>query len=481
LNVDALVNLYTSGKYDSVVRFSADLPADGRSHERAFRVAGLSLIRLGRYAEARRKIETAMALCPRTAVIRSWLPREMLQSLLADAPDFGWATYQLAIVAFENREFDAAVTLASALADDDAAPIRSAAVELLCELHRRRLPRRDAVGEIARTLDRASAHVGAPTAALFRGIIAYESDDLDGAEAAFAVVAADTTTGLADRIKAAQGAATFRTRLHNPSAAQALYFGRRTRQSMEDLAEVRGDDRVVVLCAADGRYFALFAQSFVASVLHRCGDTIIHVHIVNPTPESAATLEGIRRQVTWARISTSTEIVDFAAPRPYYATARFLIAPEILAAYRLPVISADIDAVFVKSPRAGLDQLAGADVGVKFNPVDRLEYPWTKVFATYAYFAPFAGAFEYLSEVGRYFWDNYDPSGKKGCWWIDQNALLYAAVAAKAGRVRVRDLGRTAVDKIVEANQPMEQKQEFIRRVSARYPLQDLQKRRAVS
>jgi len=483
LNVDALVTLYVDGKYDTVVKISDELPADNKGHERAFRVAGLSLIRLGRYEEARRKIETAMALAPQTSTIRSWLPPEMLQSFLADAPGFGWATYQLAILAFENRDFASAVKLASTLVDDKATsdPIRSAAVEMICDLHRRQLPCWEAVREIGQLLDRAGAHVAAPTAALFRGIIAYANDDPDGAEAAFSVVAADTTTGLADRMKAAQGATTFHTRLQNPLSAHKRYVDWRQRQSITDLVEPARGDRFIILCAADGRYFALFAQSFIASALHRCGDTIIHMHIVNPTAESAATLQAIRRQIPWARISTSTEVVDFSAPRPYYATARFLIAPEVLAAYKLPLVSADIDAVFVKSPLGGLHQLANADVGVKFNPLDRLEYPWTKVFATYAYFAPFAGAFEYLFNVGKYFWDTYDPSGKKNCWWIDQNALLYSCTRAKPGRVRVRDLGSTAVDKIVEANQPMEQKQDFIKRVSARYPLQDLQKHRAAS
>lgn len=483
MNVDALVSLYVSGKYDAVIQVSEELATDNKGHERAFRVAGLSLIRLGRYEEARRKIETAMVLSPQTSTVRSWLPQELLQSLLTDAPDFGWAMYQLAILAFDNRDFASAMKLASTLVDDDETPtpLRSAAVELLCELQRRQMPGREAIREIERILDRTATQVAAPTAALFRGVIAYEKGDVADAEAAFSIVAADATTGVTDRIKAAQGVATFRTGLRNPSAAHKLFFDWRRRQSITDLAEPTRDDRFVLLCAADGRYFAMFAQSFVASALHRCGDAIIHMHIINPTAESAAALQAIRREIPWARISTSTETVNFTAPRPYYAMARFLIAPEVLAAYKLPLIATDIDVVFVKSPLAGVRELANADVGIKLNPLDRLEYPWIKVLSTCAYFTPFAGAFDYLSEVGRYFWDSFDPTGKKNCWWINHNALLYARARAAQGRVRIRDLAGTAIDKIVEVNQPTEQKQDFIKRVSARYPLQDLQKRRAAS
>ena len=483
MNVDALVSLYVSGKYDAVIKVSDELATDNKGHERAFRVAGLSLIRLGRYGEARRKIETAMALSPQTSTVRSWLPKELLQSLLADAPDFGWAMYQLAILAFENRDFASAMNLASTLVDDDETPppLRSAAAELLCELYRRQMPAGDAMKAITRILDRHAAHVAAPTAALFRGIMAYANGDSDSAESAFSAAAAEAGGGVGQRIRAAQGITTFRTRLQNPSAAHEAFFDWRRRQSIVDRAEPTRDDRFVLLCAADGRHVAMFAQSFVGSALHRCGDTIIHMHIVNPTAQSAAALQAIRRQVPWARISTSTETVDFAEQRPYGAMARWLIAPEVLAAYNLPLVATDIDVVFVKSPLAGVRQLGNSDVGIKFNPSDRLEYPWTRILATFAYVAPFAGAFEFLSEASKFFWDNHDPTGKKDCWWINHNALLYAYARMTLGRVRIRDLAGTVIDKIVDVNDPAEPKQDFIKRVSARYPLQDLQKRRAAS
>ncbi len=483
MNVDALVALYASGKYESIAKISGDLPAGERSHERAFRVAGLSLVRLGRYAEARQHIETAMVMCPRTSTVRSWLPKEVLQSFQEHAPEFAWTTYQLAAVALENRDVDAVASLGWSLVDDEAAPgeIRSAAVELICEAYRRQLPREAAAAEIERTLDRAAASVRAPAAALFRGVVAYGNGDIVDAEAAFAAVGADTATGLCDRIPAAQGAATFRARLRDPSAAHQRYFDARARQAMVGPVDIGADDRFVVLCAAEGGDVALHAQTLIASALHRCGDTVVHVHTINPTPASAATLDGIRHQVPWARISTSVEKVDPGTPQPRGAMARFLVAPLVLGAYKLPVLPIEITAVVARSPRAALRQLAGVDIAVKTNLQERLEYPWTAFGAAAAYFAPFAAAFEHLAEMGKCFWDSCGPSGGQSGRWIDRNALAYATAVMRGRRVRIGELGRSDFDRMTEAARPGERKQDFIGRMSARYPLADLRNRRAAT
>ncbi|TXL69899.1 hypothetical protein FHP25_36935 [Vineibacter terrae] len=481
MNVDALVALYASGKYESIAKISGDLSAGERSHERAFRVAGLSLVRLGRYAEARQHIETAMAMCPRTSTVRSWLPKDVLQSFQAHAPEFAWTTYQLAAVALENRDVAAVTSLGWALVDDEAVPgeIRSAAVELICEACRRQLSREAAAAGIERTLDRAATSVRAPAAALFRGLVAYGKGDIADAEAAFATVGADVATGLCDRIPAAQGAATFRARLRDPSAAHQRYFDARAQQAMVRLVDIGTDDRFVILCAADGHDVALHAQTLIASALHRCGDTVVHVHTINPTPASAAALDGIRHQVPWARISSSVEAVNIGMPQPYGAMARFLVAPLVLGAYKLPVVPIQIDTVVAGSPRAALRQLAGVDLAINTNLQDRLEYPWTAFGAAPAYFTPFAAAFEHLAEMGKCFWDSDGLSGGQSWRWIDRNALAYATDVMRGRRARIGELGRNGIDRMTEAALPGERKQDFIGRMSARYPLADLRNRRA--
>ncbi|TWT12610.1 lipopolysaccharide assembly protein LapB [Reyranella sp. CPCC 100927] len=481
MNVDTLAGLYMSGQYDAVVRNADTVLSTGKNGERAHRLTGLALARLGRYGEARRNIEAAMSLTPRNATITSWLPADMLHSFLSATPDFSWVSYQLAITAFNKGQLDEAVTRATTLVQDAEAPqpIRSAAVELLCEFHRRRLPLKDAVEAIEQALDQATAFIEIPAAGLFRGAIAYERGDLDIAEASLSVVAGEASAGLVERVKPAEGAATFRAHLQRPSGALQLYFRWRGRQSVVDPVKPTIHDRLVILCAAEGRDVAVLASSFMASVLHHCGDVIVHLHIVNPTDESTAVLADLRTQVPWLRVSTSSEAFAFSAPQPYYAAVRYLIAPEILALYKLPVVVVGIDSVFVKSPSAGLAALAGTDIALMRSPRDRLEYPWTKIATRCAYFAPFAGAFSYLADVGRFFWDVYDPAGKKNCTWIDRNALQYAAAASESGRIRIGDLGRASLDKTIETRSAMEQKQDFGKRMNARYPLSGLQKRRA--
>ena len=469
MDIEALFTLYARGDYDTVVARAKELTAAKTANERVVRLAGLALIRLGRYAEAIQAIERAAALQPPKSTVRSWLPREMLQAVLSAAPTFAWARYQLALIAFEERDFDRTVNLASALAQDGGVPppIRSAAPELLCEVARCRLHREHAIKEIAQFLDRSMSQIATPAAQLFRGLVAFETGALDDAVDAFA---ADTSEDLASRITAARRVASFRARLGNLPAARDRYFRQRSGLSIEVPVQPQPDDRAVILSAADGRYFSRFAPRFVASALDRCGDAPIHMHVINPTTESKTVLDEIRRQFPWARIGTSSELVDHLAPRPYYATARFLAAPEVLAAYELPVITVDLDATIIKSAVAGLNDLAGCDVGLMVRPRSRLAYPWTRISATVAYFSPFASSFKFLFDVGTYFWDVYDPSGKIDGWRIDQNALHYALGCAASASVRVRDLSSTALDSLVDVNKPAEGTAELLQRIAAKRP-----------
>ena len=150
MDIEMLFALYARGDYDTVVARAKELTAAKTANERVVRLAGLALIRLGRYAEAIQAIEQAAALQPAKSTVRSWLPREMLQAVLSTAPTFPWARYQLALIAFEERDFDRTVNLAAALAEDDGvpSPIRSAAPELLCEVARCQLHREHAINAL---------------------------------------------------------------------------------------------------------------------------------------------------------------------------------------------------------------------------------------------------------------------------------------------------------------------------------------------
>jgi hypothetical protein len=482
VNIEVLSALYARGDYDAVVARAKELTAK-TANERVVRLAGLALMRLGRYAEGIEAIEEAAALQPAKSTVRSWLPREMVEAVLSTAPGFAWARYQLAVIAFEERDFDRTVDLATALAEDNGVrpPIRSAASELLCEVARCRLHREHAIKEIEQLLDRSTSHIARPAAQLFRGLVAFETGALDDAVDAFAAVAADTSAELTSRVTAARGVASFRARISNLPAARDRYFRQRSGLSLEMPAQPKQDDRVVILTAADGRSFSRFAPRFVASACDRRGDASIHMHIINPTTESRTVLDEMRRQFPWARIGTSSEVIDHPAPRPYDATARFLAAPEVLAAYQLPVITVDIDTTIIKAALAVLDDLAGCDVGLMIRPRSRLAYPWTRISATAAYFSPFASSFKFLFDVGTYFWDVYDPSGKIDGWRIDQNALHHALSCAASASVRVQDLSSTALGGLIDVNRPAQAKAEPPRGLATKRPSGDVQGARSFS
>ena len=483
VDVDTLLTLYARGDYEAVVARARELAAAKTSNERMERLSGLALIRLGRYGEAIQAIERAAVQQPAKSTVRSWLPREMLQDLLAIAPTYSWARYQLALVAFEERDFDVTVALAEALVEDEGTPvsIRSAAPELLCEVARCRLHREHALKEIRHILGRSESRIARPAAQLFQGLIAFETGALDDAAEAFAAAAADTSADLASRVAAARGVASFRARLGNRPAARDRYFRQRSGLAMDVPVQPKQDDRAVILTAVDGRHFSQVAPKFVASALEGGGGTPIHIHIIDPTTESRTVLDEIRRQLPRARIGASSETAAHPAPRPHHAAARFLVAPEVLAAYALPVITVDIGTTIAKSALTGLDGLDGCDVGLMIGSGSRLAYPWACVSASVAYFSPFASSFEFLFDVGTYFWDAYDPSGKTDGWRIEQNALLYALRRAASARVRVRDLSSTALAGLIDVGKPADGKAKMPQQAVARRPSGDAQDAQSLS
>lgn len=483
MDIEMFLALYARGDYDTVVARAKELTAAGLSNERVERLTGLALIRLGRHAEGIEALERAATLQPEKSTVRSWLPRDMLQALLSAAPAFAWARYQLALIAFEERDFDLAVTLATGLAADDGVPasLQAAAPELLCEVARCRLHRDHAIQEIGQVLGRSKDRIARPAAQLFRGLVAFETEALDDAADAFAAVAGDAPADLASRVSAARGVTSFRARLGDRPAARNRHFRQRSGLSMDVSLQPQQDDRAVILTAADGRRFSRFAPRFVASALDRSGGAPIHIHVVDPTTESRTVLDEIRRQFPRARIGASSEVAAHPALRPYDATARFLVAPEVLAVYQLPAITVDIDAIIARPALTGLGDLDGCDVGLMIGPRSRLAYPWMRISASVAYFSPFAASFEFLSDVGTYFWDTYDPSGKIDGARIEQNALLYALRRAESARVRVRDLSSTALAGLIEADKPAQAKARMPQRAAAQRPSGDAQDARSLS
>ncbi|BBL77139.1 tetratricopeptide repeat protein [Methylomagnum ishizawai] len=429
---------------------------------------GLCLVLLGRYIEAKYWFDSSATLNPEKTLVRPYLPMQVLSQAVEAVGDWAWAEFHLANLAFEKGSYAHAEGLFKKASEhaDPGSPLGKAARLMHAELIRRVYGLQEAKEKLGLLLSNGDATESWYWLNL--GLIAFNEDRLEEAEACFSKV--DEKIGELNVL--ALGSSSF-SLLKGEDKAPSPDDEHAFKGAMD--IPVKDEDEYIILAAADARYVGLFVENFVSSVLHTCGDVPIHLHIINPNQDSAAALDRIRDAVPWIRLSTTDERVSFPLPRPYYATARFLFARDLLRVTKKPTVIADIDAVFIKDPRAGVRELKYADVAVKLNPGDHhLEYPWYKVFATSSIFMPGAGSEWFLNAVARYFWKIYDPTGASNKWWIDQNALYYAWRLSLQESFKMVDLGRTLANRCIEANKPMEAKQEFTQRMAERFPLSAL-------
>jgi hypothetical protein len=125
---------------------------------------------------------------------------------------------------------------------------------------------------------------------------------------------------------------------------------------------------MVYLIAADSRYIGLFARPLATSIQRAgSGRVLLHVHCVNPDAAAIALLEELRNGPIPLAVSTEQAALggmDEMERRCFYASARYLVLPDLLATYGLPVLVADADQVALRPPVAMLPLLGDADVAL---------------------------------------------------------------------------------------------------------------------
>ncbi len=429
------------------------------------RMLSLCLLRLRKFSEARMAMDAAEQLGPKKSLIRCYLPTSLLQEAVTAESSWGWAAYQLGLTLFESRKFVPAAEQFRVAVEGVArgSALHGVACAMYADCLRRNLSRSEAPPAIKALLEEHAT--GATWDALYGGLMAFTDERMADAERMFAKV----NKPPAEMLVVSTGASTFTWTLQGnknvtPPAIEIFNPG-----------AARENDSYIIAAAADGRYVCLFAETFISSILHVAGNRHIHIHIVNPTPESNQVLDRIRGLVPWLRLSTSYEEASYPSPRPYFATARFLVAPQLLDIFKRPLVIMDIDAVLAKDIEPFLGEFAHVDVSIKRNASKNLEFPWTSVFATFSVYMATPGAHRFLSDLADYFWDRFDVTGATDSWWIDQNALYYAVRRAKThDTCRIIDLADTKADHLITANLPMEPKDRFIERIRSRFPLSGL-------
>lgn len=358
---------------------------------------GEALVRKRDFRAAREALARAVALAPALAPAHSLLGRA--RHGLGDA--HGAALSYRAALDLDPRDADAWRRLGNALLDLERAV------------------------EAADAFRRASALNPRDSGAVYGLATALaETDDVAGAEAAFAVwgrlpppVALDPHLrfdAIAGQIHLADD---FFARLDTaPGPALAGTFAQ--------------GDTPLVFAAADAGYASRFVDLIAGNLAAQAPGIALHLHVVNPTPESEAKVARVadltQGHLDLAVTRETVDLARFAAPgldplyaaKTYYSCARFLALPRLIERYRRPILVCDIDLAPTRDPRPWLDELApcdaGANVKIRYDFANRL-------LATMVYFGDTPAGRRYADLVGaycRHFLEN-----RTATWTIDQVAL----------------------------------------------------------
>jgi hypothetical protein len=187
-------------------------------------------------------------------------------------------------------------------------------------------------------------------------------------------------------------------------------------------------DAPLVFAAADAGYAARFAELLSGNLAARAPGIALHLHVVNPTPESEARLARVR-DLTQGHLdfAVTRETVDLSRfegaeahlpAKTYYTCARFLALPALLARYRRPILVCDIDLAPTRDPRPWLDELAAADAGANV----KIRYDFANhLLATMVYVGDTAAGREFAARVAGYC--RYFLAARQAAWTLDQVAL----------------------------------------------------------
>jgi len=232
----------------------------------------------------------------------------------------------------------------------------------------------------------------APSQLYYAGCARLLAGDEDGAFALFGrlkpLLAArrqDLPIGPEDRFNIAYRQATL---IEDGDYPDGLDDGRLATiaQSLPAISEVgrwnpQAEAGFVLLAACDGRYLERFGADFLRSADQMGSGMAVHLHVVEPI---TAGLEQMAEQAALCRnsVTLTQETANPWRSGAYYASARFLVAAEVMAAHGgKPVMITDIDIRFLRPP-SELAEAARPFAFASFvhdgvGPCSRLPAVWT--------------------------------------------------------------------------------------------------------
>jgi hypothetical protein len=193
--------------------------------------------------------------------------------------------------------------------------------------------------------------------------------------------------------------------------------------------------RFVVVVACDAVYLKRYGPAFVRSfAANAAGSARLHLHVVDPDDEFAASLDAMVHELPLPGMRVTIEyspddVAEHLNPRrTYYSCARFLQLPWFMAAYGLPVLMLDIDAVVEHA----LDDLAAlvqeCDAALILR--DPIDSPWLDVVANHVVMGTSPAALRFAERLRAFIMRRCKLSTLQ--WHLDQIALYCVLTMSEA-------------------------------------------------
>ena len=195
--------------------------------------------------------------------------------------------------------------------------------------------------------------------------------------------------------------------------------------------KIDGNLNLVILISCDITYFNLYidelydslniSNAFVGLILH-C-NLIAHEDAVIDVTKILQCHENYRKNFHWS-ISTYTDaVINRFGRKSFFTIGRFLILPEIMARYGVPILVTETDCRLRWNHLDIADFVDGFDVGLSLGSTWRI-LPGDKIAAGIVYVSISENAKDFSNTLKDLIW-NYSGLSNNS-WNIDQVALNYA-------------------------------------------------------
>jgi glycosyltransferase involved in cell wall biosynthesis len=194
---------------------------------------------------------------------------------------------------------------------------------------------------------------------------------------------------------------------------------------------------LIYFVSCDMQYLRLFGKAVAESVARNISlKCALHIHVVNPDAEAKDFLLGMRTNLdvplSFSKEDTDLTHFDDNQRRTYYACARYLVLPDLLTHYELPMLVADIDVLLVKSLRGFFDAARESDVGLMKFPREGYNI-MALISASVVFVNRTEPALEFCKALFRYLSDRMQNAAAV-TWHLDQAALVAAHLCLPGAR-----------------------------------------------